>query len=68
MPDCLAESAPGHAAARLRPSNRVLIRNPLGEKTKRPHKGAFSFSGGGASHMRSMLCRVASLSIDCLFG
>jgi hypothetical protein len=26
-----------------------------GEKTKRPHKGAFSFSGGAASPLRRML-------------
>ena len=29
----------------------------LGEKTKRPREGAFSFSGGGASHERTMLLR-----------
>ncbi len=38
--------ATGNAASLLLPSNGALILNPLGQKTKRPHKGAFSFSGG----------------------
>ena len=38
--------ATGHAAAPLRPSNRVLILHHTRPKTKRPREGAFSFSGG----------------------
>ena len=34
----------------------LRIVNSLGEKTKRPHKGAFSFSGDAASPEQKMLC------------
>ena len=43
------------AATRLRWSNRVPIPNLIRRKNKRPRKGAFCFSGGGASPPRTML-------------